>query len=160
MKMRFPWSTAGIVLAVIGSSGRLPAQSEPSVNTRHSRVPVTIAIAEGFPHPDVPYVIYRTPGRVRQDVILLRGDADAQTVSEAVRTLLLTRRQGGDLSSSPSLLRSRRSKDGPGGSVPLPWAPRVLDTLHAANVGEIQGIGSVRAVEIWLPRQNGSGPPD
>ncbi len=37
----------------------------------------------------------------------------------------------------------------------LPWADRVLTDLRSAQFREIDGMGSSRAVQIWLPPQRG-----
>lgn len=118
-----------------------------------ARVAVTVALSEAISDSVPPYTILRIPGSARPDVIVLRHDADEHSLSEAVRTLLLTRRQTGDVPASAGRFRMRRSEGGHEGrpSV-LPWAARVLRDLRESPIRPVDGVGAVKAVEIWLPR--------
>lgn len=120
-----------------------------------TRVPVTVALVERLPDGGV-FQIRRRADVAPLDVILLRADADAANLSEAIRTLLLARAQGGDTTRTPQTLRLRLE---PGRhTMELPWALRVLTDLQRAGTREIPGVGVVRAVEIWLPPQRRSRP--
>lgn len=159
MKTLLRWSATLTVLALSGIGEPLLAQTALGVSGRSPRVPVTVAIVEEFVLADAPFVIHRSPGRAQQDVILLRADADEHTFSEAIRALLLSRRHGGDAPTTQSLLRTQRPPNGYGTLATLPWASRVLTDLRVANPTHLEGIGTVKAVEIWLPRQNRAGSP-
>lgn len=151
--------SALMVVVVTGAFEALPAQATSDVSGRRPRVPVMIALSEALPQEGAGYTIYRNPGQAQRDVILLRADADERVLSEAVRALLAARRYDGDRAVATSMLRARRPlavrEQAPAA---LPWAARVLRDLRAANPRSIEGVGTVKAVEIWVPRQNGVHP--
>ncbi len=135
--------------------------SQQSAGGRPTRVPVTIVLVDRLPQSDAPFVIRRRPDLAPHDLILLRTDATADHLSDAVGSLLVVRQAGGDTASSPATLRMRpRSAHARGERRAFPWVPRVLADLRRAEVREVAGIGRVRAVEIWLPpqRRRGSRP--
>jgi hypothetical protein len=114
---------------------------------------VTIALVEQLPQPDAPFVILRRVDEAPHDVILLPADADAQQLSLAVQALLTTRFVAGDTAKSPATIRVRpRSGEG-GAHRQFPWIARVHGDLHRAAHQQIAGVGSARAVVIWLPPQ-------
>jgi hypothetical protein len=139
-----------VMLALCLAPGTMQAQS-----TARTRVPVTIALVERLPAPDAPFVLLRGTAEAGGDVILLPADADAAVLSDAVRALLVVRGQQGDAASAPALLRF----SAPGrGARTLPWASRVLADARRAVPREIEGVGTVPSVQVWLPRQ-GRRPP-
>jgi hypothetical protein len=159
MKPLFCWAIRATVMAALALPVCAAAQAGPAGAGRAAgpRVPVTVAIAEALPDTSVHYVILRKPGRSHSDVILLRSDADETILSDAVRTLLVTRRHQGDIPINPAMLRAVPASDARGAV--LPWATRVLNDVRAATARHVEGVGSARAVEIWLPRQTATGPP-
>jgi hypothetical protein len=148
-------STASLLAVLTLCAGRLEAQQ-----SRPQRVPVTVVLVDRLAHPDVPFVMQRRPDLRPQDVIVLRSDATPDQLSDAVRGLLTARQAGGDSAAAPAAMRIRPNTPALTGAnraaasrPTLPWAPRVLADLRRAEYREVPGIGHVRAVEIWLPRQ-------
>lgn len=129
------------------------AQQTPTAPRAPTRVPAAVALTDSLPVPGAPYLILRNPGGSRRDVILLPTGADAALLSDAVRTLLAARQAGGDTAAETATLRLR-----PRSGIPprrgFPWAARVMADVRRAAPGPVPGVGSARAVEIWLPRQN------
>lgn len=118
------------------------------------RVPALVVLVDSIRELDAPYVIMRRPGSTPADLIVLRADADASQLSDAVRGLLTARLANGDVPPSAATFRVRPHQRGGAAAQPaLPWAPRVINDVRRAPVREISGIGRVRAVQIWLPRQ-------
>jgi hypothetical protein len=141
------WAVAVLLLAS-ASIGRAAAQS-----TGSSRVPVTIALVERAPVPGAPFVILRRPNLSPRDVILLPRGADAAMFSEAVHMLVTARQVAGDTAPRAMTLRFRPNQARQQGHGILPWADRVLDDLHRAQPRQIEGVGRVLSVQIWLPAQ-------
>jgi hypothetical protein len=133
------------VLAFLAGGQPLLAQQTRSPRAP-SRVPVTIALVGSL---------------VRADVILLRSDAGSDQLSEAVRTLLVIRQASGDTATSKATLRMRPNQAQRGAQRQarreFPWVHRVIADLRRAEPREIVGVGTVRAVEIWLPPQQRRG---
>lgn len=120
-----------------------------------ARVPATVALIEELPAPNAGFLIVRRPNVSPHDVILLpRNGASPRMLSDAVRALLLARRNGGDQPSTSQTLRVR-SRDESSHRI-LPWTTRVMQDLRRADPLPITGIGSVSAVQIWLPPQDAS----
>lgn len=118
-----------------------------------TRVPATVVFADQAVQAE-PFVVHRrTDAEV--DVIVLRSDATVEQLSDAVRALMTIRQLGGDTASSPGIMRMRPRPVGPGRAAahPVPWAGRVLADLKKAEPRDVPGLGRVRAVKIWLPRQ-------
>jgi hypothetical protein len=144
---------AAVLLLPVSGAGQ--AARAPGAPTR---VPVTVVLVERLPVPGAPFVVQRRPGAAQQDVILLPASADAQLFSEAVQMLLVARQAGGDTPVTAATMRVRPQR---GRNTPqrvLPWAQRVLNDLRRAEARPVEGIDSVQAVEIWLPRQFGRAP--
>jgi hypothetical protein len=128
------------------------------------RVPVTVVLVERLPQTDAPFVIQRRPDLTPRDVILLRSDATADQLSDAVRSLLTIRQAGGDSASARANMRMRphlsagtRSGRRVTPRRALPWVQRVLADVQKAALRDVPGVGRVRAVEIWLPAQQRRG---
>lgn len=130
-------------------SGILPAQRTEGPR----RVAATVVLLERLPQPDAPFVILRRADVSPRDVILLHGDATVEQFSEAVQLLLVARQVGGDSSRVAQTLRVRPQQRERTPRT-LPWAARILATLRTVEPRSIPGIGTVPAVEIWLPPQN------
>lgn len=132
------------------------AQSERKPG-RVARVPVALALVDSLPQPGVPYVIQRRPAGSPQDVILLRTDATAAQLSEAINSLLMVREARGDFPTTAGILRIHPH----GNSAvalqrrPIPWAHRVFRDLHRAKAVPVTGIGTVPSVTIYLPPHRG-----
>lgn len=124
------------------------------VSAQHSRrVPVTVALVDRMPVPDAHIVILRRPGMTPQDVILLpRIGASPRMLSHAVRAMILARQNGGDVPATGQTMRVRlRDNTTPG---IIPWTTRVINDLRRAEPLPISGVGTVSAVQIWLPPQH------
>lgn len=122
---------------------------------RHAptRVPLTIALVQVLPHRSAPFEIQRrTSGEVR-DVVLLPETATAEQLSDAIRGVLTARLVDGDTATHARTVRVRPRSAGVAQRPPFPWAHRVLADLRRAPLQTMAGIGTVRAVKIWLPRQ-------
>jgi hypothetical protein len=141
-----------IVPALIYGARSTPAQQLNS--GRPQRVAAMVVLVDSIAQPNAPYVIVRRPGTTPSDLILVRSDVNAAGLSDAVRGLLTARQANGDYAPAAATFRVRPQ---PGGRSSnrrtFPWAARVLSDLHRAELREISGIGRVRAVSIWLPRQ-------
>ena len=88
------------------------------------------------------------------DVIALRGPATSETLSAAVRSLMLVRAAQGDTATVDGMVRIRPAHPGASSAPRLfPWADRVLVDLRLSPTREIRDLGLVRAIEIWLPPQ-------
>lgn len=119
------------------------------------RMPVAVVLVDTLPHdPGAAYEVQRRPGFTPHDVILLRTTATVEDLANAVWLVIAGRTAGGDLPAREMALRSRPHpvRGGTRRAV-LPWVRRVLDDLQRAEPHEVAGLGKVRAVEIWLPRQ-------
>lgn len=152
-----PGRILGVLFAILFLS--VPAGGQAaSAPVAPSRVPVTVVLVERLSVPGAPFVVQRRPGAAQQDVILLPAGADARLFSEAVQMLLVARQAGGDTPVRAATMRVRPQR---GRNTPrrvLPWAQRVLNDLRRAEARPVEGIGTVQAVEIWLPRQSGRVP--
>ena len=128
-----------------------PGQSE----LPPTRVPVTVALQDTTDE-SASYRILRRTEAAPFDVIVLTGKANALMLSDAILELLLVRRAQGDTATSNGAVRLRWSRPNAGSArVPrYPWAQRVVNDLRRADVRDVHGIGTVRAVEIWLPPQH------
>jgi len=113
--------------------------------------PVTVVLAEQPLPSSAPFVIQRRPDQTPRDVILLRADATADHLSDAVRSLLTIRQADGDVPAAQAIMRMR-SQDARTTRRAFPWVQRVLGDLQRAAHRDVRGVGRVRAVEIWLPR--------
>ncbi|HEX8691700.1 MAG TPA: hypothetical protein VF746_04720 [Longimicrobium sp.] len=142
---------AAITLALL-NAGASFAQATPSGPTR---VPVTVAIVDSLPRGQGRYIIWRRVSEEPRDVILLLPNATADEFSEAVRSLIIARRQQGDTATAAVKMRTRRQAPAQPLPPPLPWADRVLAELARAERRQVAQVGTVRAVQIWLPRQAG-----
>jgi hypothetical protein len=139
-------------LISLAPSAGIAQQGEPGRQGR--RIPVTIVLVERLAAPGAPFLVQRRAATAPHDVILLRTDADASQLSEAVRTLLVARQAGGDVPATSGTLRMRPQTSGGGARPVLPWAARVLTDLQRAEPQRVEGIGTVKSVQIYLPPQN------
>jgi len=146
-----------LFLVAARSSHAQAIQNGPEQGYRNGRrVPVTVALVDVLPAGSGPFAILRRVDATDGDVILLPADADAATLSNAVRTLVLVRRNDGDTSNRSATIRMRPTT---GSSdrrpVELPWAGRVLADVRTASPRSVPGVGTARTVRIWLPPQRG-----
>jgi len=147
-------SAVALAVLVVGlnqpTQGQAASSPAGAVN-RQPRVPVTVVLQDT----SAPAPSFRILRRVDQnplDVIVLSGPADGETLSDAVRNLLMVRQIAGDTAAAAGQVRVRRSA-APASQRPYPWAARVVNDLRAAPPQAVAGIGIVRAVEIWFPPQ-------
>jgi hypothetical protein len=145
---------AAVALTIVPLSSRsLGAQQGSRTPTR---VPVTVALVERTEnYGGDPVVLLRRTDLSPRDVILLREDtATGKQLSEAVLDLLNIRGQMGDTASMTAAVRVRPHTGAPGRARrELPWAQRVVNDVRKAELQTIPGVGTVRAVQIWLPPQ-------
>jgi hypothetical protein len=120
-------------------------------------VPVALVLVESLPQPGVPYVVQRRPDVAPHDVILLRSDATAAQLSEAINSLQMVREVRGDFPTTAGTLRIN-----PHGASAVarqrrafPWAERVFHDLHRAKAVPVSGIGTAQSVVIYLPAHRG-----
>lgn len=118
---------------------------------RPSRVPVTVALLQRLPVRGEPYVLMRRVGQVPQDVILLPADATPELLSTAVSSLLTVRLQRGDAPGRTEMVRLSLRRGGRA-QPRFAWASRVMADLRRAAPAELEGVGRVPSVQIWLPR--------
>lgn len=146
------------VLTLYNAPLRAQDDGNPRGGRPPTRVPVTVVLQDTTIRP-AGYRILRRTDTEPYDVIVLTGNADAVTLSDAISDLLLVRRVQGDTASGNSSVRLRRSRAVPGSArVPrYPWAQRVVNDLRRAEEQDVRGIGSGRAVQIWLPPQHVGG---
>ncbi|CAN5862099.1 hypothetical protein BH23GEM3_BH23GEM3_25990 [soil metagenome] len=151
-------------LAVPVSTARLAAQQNASP-AAPTRVAVTVALVDDLPYGGgASAIVRRAEGAFtddsRHDVIVLgsRG-ASARELSSAVMDLLAIRGQQGDTASANAVMRvrPRAGSQGEARRV-LPWAQRVVNDVRRAEPRLIEGLGEVRAVDIWLPPQQRKAP--
>src|ERR1044072_6523672 len=147
--------SAMIALALIFAASPRPAAAQQSATPRApARVPVTVALVESALPGNESWVVQRRPDVSPADVILLRTTADAGQLAEAVRTLLVIRQADGDRPTVGRTLRIRPRQRHRGAAREIPWIPRVWADLRRAKPREVAGLGTVRAVDIWLPPQH------
>lgn len=144
----------GLALSIVISAAI--ASVSPAQNRapqRAGRVPVTIVLTDRTP-PGSRFAVERIPTAARRDVIALKPNATAGELAEAVNALLTARQVEGDVPAARRTLRVRPTRAKNAGAPRVyPWAARVLADLQRAAPTNIEGIGEVRAVQIWLPRQ-------
>lgn len=116
------------------------------------RVPVTVVISDGLAA-HAPFVIHRRPDSDPRDVIVLKRDATALDLADAIRVLLSSRAIAGDTSQTRVILRRRPDQKSGVTARQYPWVPRVLGDLRRAEHKDIPHVGRVPAIEIWLPPQ-------
>lgn len=138
-----------LVVHGIGSSAgaQAPASKAPA------RVPATIVLSDRLP-PGSRFVVKRSPASARRDVIVLAPDANEQELSAAIRALLTVRQREGDFPADAKTVRIRPTRSNPAARPAFPWIGRVLADVNRADRIEIPEVGSVRAVQIWLPKQD------
>ena len=123
------------------------------------RVPVTVVLVDQLPVSGESYLVQRRPSIDPHDVILLRPGVTVEQFSEAVATLLVSRQATGDLPEVAGYVRVRAHGGAKVNRRVFPWAQRILADLAAAQPSEVEGIGRVQAVKIWLPPQHRIGLP-
>ena len=150
-----PMNTHALVLlsAAIALAVARDASAQAASPPRPTRVPVTVVMVSDLPAADGRFRIDRRTSDPR-DVILLRADATADQLADAVRTLLVVRQIAGDTAKQPARMRMRAHQASPGPRREFPWVPRVLADLRRAELRDVDGVGRVRAVQVWLPPQH------
>jgi hypothetical protein len=120
------------------------------------RVPATVAMVDRLPVPDAPFVVQRRPTGRPMDLILVRSTTTPAELSDAVRTLATARATGGDYPFERATVRIRPQQKVQTARSEFPWTHGVLARLRNAKPQPIDGVGTVPAVAIWLPRQKQS----
>jgi len=144
-----------MLLAVCSlSSGRtLFAQQE---RPEQGRTPVTLVLTERLRNPDHGFVVQRANVEPNTVIVLPADNANANTLSLAVWSLIYAWPLNQDKSARSRRLRLRLNQtEGGPESLTLPWAQRVVDEAVRAPFRNIPEFGRVRAVEFWLPLASG-----
>lgn len=153
VKTSWQWGAALTIALLLAPVSSTLAQTSPARGRVQTRVSVTIALVERLPVPDAPFVLVRRPDANPGDVILLPAEATAEVLSAALTTLLTVRQTRGDRPEESGIVRLVHGSGQPRPRARLPWAAQVLADLRRAPVRQVEGFGSVPAVEVWLPRQ-------
>lgn len=93
--------------------------------------------------------LYKTGYIGYDDPLGLPAAASSEDLSSAIHVLMTVRERSGDTASVGARLRVRRDCSSAG--TRLPWTDRVLGDVHRAAPRAVEGVGAVRAVDIWLP---------
>lgn len=149
MRTFFPISSV-LLLALLSTPAALDGQAA-------KRVAATVAVADAAPE-GARFLVKRFPGGPNSDVIVLAPDATGAELSSAVRTLLIVRQREGDVPRIKRTVRIRPGSNSIAAQAPLPWAARVLGDASRSARAVVPGVGSVRAVQIWLPGQDARRP--
>ena len=128
------------------------ANAQMAGSVVRTRIPVTVVLSNRLP-PASRFIVQRSPSPEHRDVIMLAEDANEAELGAAIVTLLKTRQRGGDSPSQRQTLRIRPERSSILFRPAFPWVGRVLSDLRRADRIELEGVGSVRAVKIWLPAQ-------
>jgi len=142
------------ILAVLTAASVMHAHAQKPADRPHGRerVPVVLAMADSsIPAPG--YRILRRAGGGPEDLIVFGSNADRNTLSEAVRRLVLIRRATGDTATVGGEVRVSIDTNSAGPAAPFPWAERVLGDLRVADRREVPHVGRERVVRIFLPAQ-------
>jgi hypothetical protein len=142
-----------LMVLIMASATPVGIGAQGFTTRRQSRVPATVVFVDSLPVSGVPFVVNRRPDLSPADLIVLRSSATPAEFSDAVRSLLTARQAGGDLPIGAAIVRMRPHQRLQGTRPPFPWTARVLADLRGATPRAIPGLGIVRAVDIWLPRQ-------
>jgi len=142
-------------ILALGPGARAVTAQQPG-GTQPRRVAATVVLLDSVGRPGAPFVLVRRPGAAPADLILVHSAIGAAQLSDAIRGLLTARQANGDFPQAAATFRVRPQQRTAGARPAFPWAQRVLSDLRRSQPREIPGVGRVRAVEIWLPRQ-GSG---
>ncbi|MFL5613549.1 MAG: hypothetical protein ACJ796_07815 [Gemmatimonadaceae bacterium] len=112
---------------------------------------------DSLPVPGVSFLVQRRPGNAPNDLILIRADATPAELSDAVRTLATARSAAGDYPFERMTIRMRPHQHSQIARQAIPWTNGVLARLRNAKPKSLAGVGTVRAVAIWLPKQQSTG---
>lgn len=150
--MRKCLATAAVLAAIVLS---VPAvgQSQAAKVKAAPKIAATVALVDSLPVAGVPFVVQRRPGRMPLDLILLRASTTPAELSDAVRTLATARQSGGDFPLEAATIRIRPHQSAGKTRKEFPWAGQTLARLRKAKPQPVDGVGTVPAVAIWLPRQ-------
>jgi len=140
----------------ITGGGHLEAQQGPE-SRKPARVPVTLVLVDSIPGGTAPFRILRRVDVAPHDVILLLSGADPAALSEAIGDLLVLRSLTGDTTTAGGAVRVRHRQAKERTPRPVPWAGRVMSDLQRAQPRHLPGVGTVPAVEVWLPPQRKRG---
>ncbi len=144
-----------LILAVLAAASVMHAHAQHPTRQPHERERVPVLLAMDDSSMTAPgYRILRRAGGGPEDLIVFGSNADATTLSEAVRRLVLIRRATGDTASVGGEVRISRDTN-PASPAPFPWAERVLRDLQSADRREVPRAGRERVVRIFLPPQRG-----
>ena len=143
------FSAAGLSLILYAGLG----VAQPVATASRTRVPVTVVLSKEPLGPDIPFLIRRQAGAKPRDVIVMSPESNPGQLSDAIRTLMQVRQLSGDLPATNATMRMRPQQHNNVTSMSLPWTPRVLNDLKGAKFKTVTGVGRVRSVDIWLPRQ-------
>lgn len=129
------------------------ADAQATRSRTAARVAAKVVLSDRLP-PDSRFIVRRSPRSAHHDVIVLAQDANEAELGNAIRMLLTIRQRHGDIPSEERTLRIRPGGTNLSSRLPFPWIGRVLGDVKRAERVDVGGVGVVRAVQIWLPRQN------
>lgn len=133
----------------VSLSGTASAQADRSSPRAQSRAPILLAVVDTLPDTAPRFRIIRLPGESAREAVLLPSDATPELLTQALEALRMIWVH--DKGSQPGeLLRLNGGKAETRPHRAVPWAGRVLHDLREAHRRQIPGVGSVRAVQIWL----------
>ena len=129
-----------------------PISAQDGGHGRRPRVSVTVVLMNTLPG-EASFQLLRRADRVPHDVILLSAAADSAELSTAVIQLISLRKVQGDTAAASGMMRLRQPQATQSHHNVLPWAGRVVTDLRRAPMRNVNGIGNVRNLEIYLPAQ-------
>ena len=101
------------------------------------------------------FVIQRRSDIAPHDVILLARDATPHDLSEALHAILAVRQVGGDIPTTSGTMRVRPQQPGRA-HIEVAWTPRAMAELRSRRPRAVAGVGTVPALEVWLPPAHAS----
>ncbi len=144
--------SAILLSALFITSAELRGQDVP-VEKSHNRRPVMLVLTDQLSDASTPFVVQHRGDAMPQEVLLLRSDANAQDLSEGVRTTIMLWQVGASATVPNGRFRMRPHQSQANEHRVFPWAARVLYDLRAGEYVETRDYGRVRVVTIWLPLQ-------
>ena len=151
---------AACFLVGLSSAVASAQQAGPTMDQLHRqreaarRVPVTIALTDQLDAPDsVPAVILRRSAAAPRDVILIRRRATPGQLAAAVLRLMILRDRMGDTARADAAFRLPNAHRMPKGAAQREelQGGRTLARLRGSPVQDVQGVGRVPALEVYLP---------
>lgn len=149
-------TTFGLATITLVSIAAFPVAGQGAHPIVAGRVPVTIVLVENLPVTNGAAIILRRVSAIPRDVILLDPNKIQEyTLEEAVLVLMAARAIGGDTVATDARLRSARPDPGKRKY----WSAReharavkIIHKLRTAHPVDVQGVGRVPGMVIFLPK--------